>query len=414
MYAKIAIIGLILLIVTVTPAYALVTSLTLENDDYTSDESIVFSGIESEGRKMVRIDLYNPNGIFVNTFTDPLSEVDGSFTTIPKLVKSMFTTSGRYLATGYTDTTSKGITLLLYYDGERVIKLSTSVPEQNPATKIPDFIDPYRGAQYYLDRYYNEPAYKKWFDTNYPDYTIEEAIKLAIPDSNLEPKPKTGIPDFIDQKNGAEFYLNRYYNEPAYKKWFDTNYPDYTIEEAIALAIPSQNKVTIPSRTSITGCQETDECYLPYVLRINKFEEVTWFNSDTAAHTVTSGDPNNGPDGNNFDSSLFMAGTSFSYTFRNEGQFNYFCMVHPWMQGTVLVGNIQMEPIPRWGDNTQPTPQPPPSNSEVDHLREKIAQLEQENISLKMQIEKLQEQIAKLNELVMEQLKVIYDWVVSR
>jgi len=32
-----------------------------------------------------------------------------------------------------------------------------------------------------------------------------------------------------------------------------------------------------------------------------------------------------------------MAGSSFSHTFDAAGTFDYFCMVHPWMQGTVIV-----------------------------------------------------------------------------
>jgi predicted secreted protein with PEFG-CTERM motif len=32
-----------------------------------------------------------------------------------------------------------------------------------------------------------------------------------------------------------------------------------------------------------------------------------------------------------------MAGSSFSHTFDAAGSFDYFCMVHPWMAGTVIV-----------------------------------------------------------------------------
>jgi hypothetical protein len=113
-------------------------------------------------------------------------------------------------------------------------------PEPEPKDNVPNFIDPKKGAQYYLDRYNKEPAYKNWFDTNFPDYTIEEAIELAMPGSfpDSEPEPKDNVPNFIDPKKGAQYYLDRYNKEPAYKNWFDTNFPDYTIEEAIELAIP--------------------------------------------------------------------------------------------------------------------------------------------------------------------------------
>ena len=63
---------------------------------------------------------------------------------------------------------------------------------------------------------------------------------------------------------------------------------------------------------------------------------VTWENTDNAAHTATGGTPTDGPSGV-FDSSLVMAGGSFAHTFDSEGTYPYFCMVHPWMEGTVVV-----------------------------------------------------------------------------
>ncbi len=63
---------------------------------------------------------------------------------------------------------------------------------------------------------------------------------------------------------------------------------------------------------------------------------VTWTNDDTAAHTVTSGTASDGPDGV-FDSSILMAGKTFEHTFDEEGSYDYFCVVHPWMTGNVTV-----------------------------------------------------------------------------
>ncbi|KAG2473384.1 MAG: hypothetical protein NPMRTH4_1390006 [Nitrosopumilales archaeon] len=42
--------------------------------------------------------------------------------------------------------------------------------------------------------------------------------------------------------------------------------------------------------------------------------------------------------GTMFDSGLMMNGDSFSFTFDTAGEYPYFCMVHPWMVGTVIVG----------------------------------------------------------------------------
>ena len=49
-----------------------------------------------------------------------------------------------------------------------------------PKKPILSFVDPQKDPQYYLDRYYNEPNYKDWFDRNYSDYTIEEAVGLSV------------------------------------------------------------------------------------------------------------------------------------------------------------------------------------------------------------------------------------------
>jgi len=100
--------------------------------------------------------------------------------------------------------------------------------------------------------------------------------------------------------------------------------------------------VTNAPGSSIPGCEETaDGCFIPSMVTIDVGGEVTWENDDTAAHTVTSGTPTGGPDGN-FDSSLVMAGSSFSHTFEDAGSFDYFCMVHPWMQGMVMVTAEEM------------------------------------------------------------------------
>ena len=95
--------------------------------------------------------------------------------------------------------------------------------------------------------------------------------------------------------------------------------------------------VTNALGSSTPGCEDTNECFIPSTATIGVGETVTWENTDNAAHTVTSGSPADGPDGV-FDSSLIMAGgASFSHTFDAAGTYDYFCMVHPWMSGVVIV-----------------------------------------------------------------------------
>jgi len=93
---------------------------------------------------------------------------------------------------------------------------------------------------------------------------------------------------------------------------------------------------------SVPGCEDTNECFLPYEVSINVGDTVTWVNDDTAAHTATGGNAVDGPSGV-FDSSLVLAGSSFSFTFEEAGTYEYFCMVHPWMAGFVIVGEAMEE-----------------------------------------------------------------------
>ncbi len=80
-----------------------------------------------------------------------------------------------------------------------------------------------------------------------------------------------------------------------------------------------------------------DEKYLkPQTLIIKKGQTVRWENHDSAAHTVTSGTPEKGPD-DFFDSSMFMSGGSFERKFEEKGVYRYFCLVHPWKEGKVIV-----------------------------------------------------------------------------
>ena len=99
---------------------------------------------------------------------------------------------------------------------------------------------------------------------------------------------------------------------------------------------PQTVTISMPSGTSVPGCEETNACYIPASVNVNNGDTVVWSNDDTAAHTVTSGTPTGGPDGA-FDSGLVMAGASFEIVADTSGSFDYFCMVHPWMVGDVRV-----------------------------------------------------------------------------
>lgn len=77
------------------------------------------------------------------------------------------------------------------------------------------------------------------------------------------------------------------------------------------------------------------ESYIPTAITVSNGTTVTWKNDDTVIHTVTAASTD---DGVEFDSGLMQAGSDWSYTFDKEGLHGYYCMLHPWMKGTVYVG----------------------------------------------------------------------------
>jgi len=74
--------------------------------------------------------------------------------------------------------------LILHFRKKSTSKKEKSIEASAP--KIASFVDPKKDPQHYLDRYYKEKKYKEWFDKNYPNLTIEEAVGLEPP----KEKPK--------------------------------------------------------------------------------------------------------------------------------------------------------------------------------------------------------------------------------
>jgi len=101
-------------------------------------------------------------------------------------------------------------------------------------------------------------------------------------------------------------------------------------------AFAAHHEVTITNApgSASPGCEPN--CFVPSTATVEVGAIVTWDNTDNAAHTATAGSAADGPSGV-FDSSLIMAGGSYSYTADTAGTFDYFCMVHPWMEGTLIV-----------------------------------------------------------------------------
>ena len=87
-------------------------------------------------------------------------------------------------------------------------------------------------------------------------------------------------------------------------------------------------------------------CYTPSVATVDVGGVVTMTNTDpTGVHTFTSGTVNGftpSPDGT-FDTGVLMSGDSFAWTPTEAGTVPYYCMLHTWMIGTIIVQEAAAE-----------------------------------------------------------------------
>ena len=70
--------------------------------------------------------------------------------------------------------------------------------------------------------------------------------------------------------------------------------------------------------------------YEPKEITIAPGTKVVWTNQDDVPHTVTGAEKK-------FSSPVLDTGQKFSYTFGAEGEYSYYCTIHPKMTGKVTV-----------------------------------------------------------------------------
>jgi len=235
------------------PAFAEVETIQTDKLFYSNGDKIIFSGtVDNDSTGLVTIVIRDSNDKFV-LLTQAIIEFDNTF---ERSIDSneKISVHGIYNATAFLVNMTEGKLTRFDYslDGSPVSpsvsnlqdssqgpatitnsQISKSESEPEPISKIASFVDPTKDPQHYIDRYNNELAYKEWFDSNYPDITIEEAVGLTK--IIKEPKQIVEKLQFFNPDVDPQYYINRYNNELAYKEWFDSNYPDLTIYEAVGI-----------------------------------------------------------------------------------------------------------------------------------------------------------------------------------
>ncbi len=108
--------------------------------------------------------------------------------------------------------------------------------------------------------------------------------------------------------------------------WMTSKLVIEAAEPAVEVSIPEGAAIFEPGR----------EAYLPEVVEIETGTTVRWINEDSVAHTVTSGNIEIG-NTDLFDSGLMAQDAVFEHTFTEAGQYPYYCLLHPLMEGTIIV-----------------------------------------------------------------------------
>jgi len=183
-------------------AFGVVEDFTTSKFVYYEDEQLSISGNVFYDTEIpyVTIQVFTPGKSNFADFNTVLVNSDGSFSAIFHVGGPTWTSYGSY-------------SIKVTYDGsiEKSIeykKSSTTTSKSNPTTSP-------------------EP-------TSNPTTSTEPTSNPTTTSEPTTPKPKP-TPSFVDPEKDPYYYIDRYNNEAIYKEWFDENYPDYTIKEAVGI-----------------------------------------------------------------------------------------------------------------------------------------------------------------------------------
>jgi len=92
-----------------------------------------------------------------------------------------------------------------------------------------------------------------------------------------------------------------------------------------------------PPPPAVTTVHLRDFAYAPRDLTVSAGSTVRFVNDDGEAHTVTAAD-------HSFDSAGLDTGDAWTHRFATPGTYRYFCALHPYMHGTIVVRAAEVSP----------------------------------------------------------------------
>ena len=111
------------------------------------------------------------------------------------------------------------------YYGKITLDKTEIISEEPIKKRYSNFPSYDKSPNYYLDRFYNEAEYRDWFETNFPNSSIEEIVKYQT----------THIENFPDNSKTPKSYIQIYYDEKEYQEWFNSQFPNSSIQNMLGL-----------------------------------------------------------------------------------------------------------------------------------------------------------------------------------
>jgi plastocyanin len=180
-------------------------------------------------------------------------------------------------------------------------------------------------AKWLLDTSELSPAEYEYFCTVHP--TMTAFLQVTEPGASGGTTAPSGNTTTPEEATGAQGNVTAPAtgNETA---------PGATADENTTPATVTAVSIVVGSSTPTNG-----EFYSPEVVETTVGSMVTWTNDDTTLHTVTSGtvEGNAGTPDSVFDSSYMSKGATFSWVPEEAGEYDYYCTLHPFMTGQVVV-----------------------------------------------------------------------------
>jgi len=177
-----------------------------------------------------------------------------------------------------------------------------------------------------------------------PDYSPDRAIvtqghTVVWTNADVAPHTVTSAEDYGETfdssliSEGETFSLDTTALEIGEYEYLCIVHP-WMIATLVIEAPKEATKIIIPEGAAIP--EDGKIFYDPEAINISTGTTIEWINEDAAMHTATSGNPTSGANGT-FDSEILNIGDTYQFTFADAGNYEYYCILHPWMLGTINV-----------------------------------------------------------------------------